>query len=275
MAAGSVPERVQRYLDDVARACGGRGRAPVSLVLFGSAARGALATVSDVDLIVVMPDDTTPESRRGLREAITAIEIAHGFRPAAAPGAVQARVERAAGHLASCWVCTRSDFASADVARVLDLKRWEAPLVDRILFASMMASAVTVSGVDLLSGVAVPPVRRLDILKALFISSSQLVLSANMFLFLPDATRYAMGALKHSLHSCFFCYHRRTAALEQEVAFFERRLGPTRVLHDLLSLRREYNPSFGFVMRCFPTVLRLHVATARDNRFEAAERAQA
>jgi hypothetical protein len=36
---------------------------------------------------------------------------------------------------------------------------------------------------------------------------------------LPDATKYAMGTLKHSLHRCFFCYHQRTATLEEEVAY--------------------------------------------------------
>src|SRR5215813_5479168 len=79
-----------------------------------------------------------------------------------------------------------------------------------------------------------------------------------MFPVLPDATKYAMGTLKHSLHSCFFCYHRRTAALEEEVQFFNRRLGESRTLGELLSLRRGYRKSFGFVIRCLTTLARLH-----------------
>jgi hypothetical protein len=79
-----------------------------------------------------------------------------------------------------------------------------------------------------------------------------------------------MGALKHSLHSCFFCYHRRTTTLEDEVAFFNQRLGTSRTLVELLSLRRQYRPSFAFVMRCLPTLARLHLLTAQDNRFRRA-----
>ena len=79
-----------------------------------------------------------------------------------------------------------------------------------------------------------------------------------------------MGVLKHSLHSCFFCYHRRTTALEEEVAFFNGRLGASRILVELLSLRRQYRPSFAFVLRCLPTLARLHLRTARDNRFPRA-----
>jgi hypothetical protein len=83
----------------------------------------------------------------------------------------------------------------------------------------------------------VPSVRRVDVFKALFAFSCQVVLSVVTCPAIPDATRYAMGTLKHSLHSCFFCYHQRTATLEEEVAFFNRRLGPSRTLVELLSLR--------------------------------------
>jgi hypothetical protein len=156
---------------------------------------------------------------------------------------------------------------SGDVGRVLDLRPLETLLVDRIVFASIVASAVTVWGEDLLPRVAVPSIRRLDVFKALFGFFGQAVASAVTFPALPDATKYAMGTLKHSLHSCFFCYQARTAALEEEVDFFERRLGPSQTLVELLALRRTYRRSFAFVIRCLPTLVRLHVRTARDNRF--------
>lgn len=93
------------------------------------------------------------------------------------------------GYGISCFVCTRSDLISGDVARVLDLRPWEAPFVDRIVFASIVASAVTVWGEDLLPRVAVPSVRRRDVFKAFFGFSSQVVLSAVTFPVLPDASR--------------------------------------------------------------------------------------
>ena len=126
-------------------------------------------------------------------------------------------------------------------------------------------------GEDLLPRVPVPPVRRLDVFKALFGFSSQVFLSAMTFPVLPDATKYAMGALKHSLHSCYFCYHGRTAALEEEVDFFRRRLGASQTLVDLLALRGEYRRSFAFVIGCLPALVRLHLRTARDNRFPRAD----
>jgi hypothetical protein len=225
-----------------------------------------------VDLIIVVADDASRERRRRLGEDVARLETLHGLRPATtrATGALRARIERAMGHGFSCFVCTRSDLLSGDVARVLELRPLEAPFVDRIVFAGIVAAAVTVWGEDLLPQVPVPSVRRLDVFKAFFGFASQVLLSALTYPVLPDATKYAMGALKHSLHSCYFCYHGRSADLEDEVDFFRPRLRESQALVDLLALRGRYRRSFAFVIRCLPALARLHLRTARDNRFPLA-----
>ena len=269
-SGAQLPVRVQTYIEALVQTCA-QDRTPlVSVVLFGSAAKGGFSgAVSDVDVILVVSDEASRARRLRLGEDVARLETLHELRPATthSPGGVRARIERAVGHGFSCFVCTRSDLISGDVARVLDLRAWEAPFVDRIVFASIVASAVTVWGENLLPRVLVPSVRRLDVFKALFGFSGQVLLSVVTFPVLPDATKYAMGALKHSLHSCFFCYHQRTTTVEDEVAFFNQRLGASRTLVELLSLRRQYRRSFAFVMRCLPTVARLHLRTARENQF--------
>ena len=265
-----LPARIQTYLEALVQTCAQDRPSLVSVILFGSAAKGGFSgDISDVDLIIVLPDDASRTKRRRLGEDVARLEAFHGLRPATAhsPGALQALIERAVGHGFSCFVCTRDDLISGDVARVLDLRPLETLFVDRTVFANIVASAVTVWGEDLLPRVPVPSVRRLDVFKALFAFSSQVLLSAVTFPALPDATKYAMGALKRSLHSCYFCYHRRTAALEEEVDFFRRRLGASQTLVELLALRGQYRRSFAFVIGCLPTVVRLHLRTARDNRF--------
>lgn len=265
-----LPARVQTYLDALVQTCAQDRASLVSVVLFGSAAKGGFsADISDVDLIIVLQDDASRAKRRRLAKDVAQLEAFHGLRAATAhsPGGLRAIIERAVGHGFSCFVCTRDDLISGDVGRVLDLRPLETLLVDRIVFANIVASAVTVWGEDLLPRVSVPSVRRLDVFKALFAFSSQVLLSAVTFPALPDATKYAMGALKRSLHSCYFCYHRRTAALEEEVDFFRRRLGASQTLEQLLALRGQYRRSFAFVIGCLPALLRLHLRTARDNRF--------
>ena len=93
------------------------------------------------------------------------------------------------------------------------------------------------------------------------------LLCAAIFPLHPGMTKYAMGVLKSSVHSCFFCYERRRASLEEEISFFERRLGANRTLIQLLALRREYQNSFTFVVCCILTLFLLHLRTFIDNRF--------
>jgi predicted nucleotidyltransferase len=242
-----LPTAISRYLDAVTETCGHSSL--VSLVLFGSVASGWASNVSDVDLIVILSDDATPNTMGRLREEIALLEV---------------RFERATGYLFSCFVCKRSQLLSGDVAAILGLRRWEAPFVDRILLATIVASAVTIAGEDLVPQIPVPAIRQADVFKALFTFVCQIVLSVAVFPVLSDATKLAMGALKHSVRSCYFCYQRCSAPLTEEIAFFNRRFGASRTLMDLLVLRRQYRPSFRFILRCFPTVVSLQVRTARD-----------
>jgi len=267
-----MESRVQQYLDGVAQLHPGSVVSLVSLILFGSAASGAFSESSDVDLIIVIPDETSSEDKRLLRRAVTDLEVMHGLRfPQSRPrNPLEKFAEHAGGHAHSFFFCTRGDFISGDVARVFGLRAAEEVFLERTFFASVIVSAKTVWGEDLLSLMPLPPLRRLDVFKAFFRLTGLVVLSAAAFPVLPDATRYAMGALKHSLHSCYFCYHMKTAPLDDEVAFFNLRLGRDRTLQDLLHLRKEHHRSFAFVLRCVPTLFRLHLRTVRDNRFPRA-----
>src|SRR5437868_5299034 len=67
-SASPIPPPVLSYLEDVVRTCVDRERGLVSVVLFGSAAIGGFsATVSDVDMILVVPDHTSREDKNQLR----------------------------------------------------------------------------------------------------------------------------------------------------------------------------------------------------------------
>jgi predicted nucleotidyltransferase len=263
---------VQQYIDAVAhlRACG--EDSPVSVILFGSAASGAFSESSDVDLILVLPNEATLEDRRRLREAASDLEVTHGLRLPASrrKNLLEIFAEHAGGEAHSCFVCTRDDLISGDAAKVFGLRAVEKLFVDRIVFASVIVSAKTVWGEELLSLIPLPPLRRLDVFKALFGLAGLTLLSVVAFPVLYDATRYGMGALKHSLHSCYFCYHLKTAPLNEEVEFFNSRLGRSKTLLDLLKQRRNYQRSFRFVLRCVPILFRLYLQTALDNRFPRA-----
>ena len=99
MIGRQLVPRVESYLHELVRTCAEIERPLVSVVLFGSAASGGFSSGSDVDLLIVVRDETTREGKRKLRSEVTRLEIAHGFRPAPPPRRLQARIERVTAHL--------------------------------------------------------------------------------------------------------------------------------------------------------------------------------
>ena len=258
------------YLTDVVRVCLTRGCPLASLVLFGSAATGGYsAGVSDVDLLIVLPDGVSTEDRHSERDAVSELEARHGLAKSRShrPGALEAFADRVTANVRSFFVCSRGDLLSGDPGRILDIPPAQARFVDRVAIPSIVASGVTVWGEDLLAQVLLPPIRRLDVVKAFFGLFNQVLFSAFVYPALPGATKYAMDALKRSVHNCYFCYHTRPAPLAEEIAFFQQRHGPSRALTRLMALRSEYRSSFGFVLGCLPALALLHLRTARDNQF--------
>jgi predicted nucleotidyltransferase len=66
-----MDSRVQSYINEVTRLRINGATSLVSLILFGSAASGVFSQSSDVDLIIVIPEDTSPEDMRQLRAEVT------------------------------------------------------------------------------------------------------------------------------------------------------------------------------------------------------------
>jgi len=267
---------VDQYVSSVVSVCSAPDRGVVSVVLFGSAATGSYTPgISDVDLLIIVEDSATEKDKRSLRDMILQLEASLGVaKPYSYErGALDGIADRITANVRSFFVCTRGDLLSGEPARILDISAVQARFVDRVAIPSMVGSGVTIWGEDLLAQVRLPPIRRLDVVKAFFSFFNQLLFAAVAYPFTPGATKYAMETLKRSIHNCYYCYHGRPAQLAEEAAFFQRRIGPRAALEQLIKLRTAYQPRFGFIVRCFPTLVRLHMVTAWDNQFPRDPRA--
>ena len=250
-ARSAVPSRVQAYVEMIVKTCADSGPALASVILFGSAAIGGWAeTVSDVDLILVVPDLATDEDMEFLCSEVQRIEMLHQFRahPSHGQPALEKLLDRLTANVRSFFVCTRSDLLSGNIGRILRLHPVQTIFVDRVVLANIVSSGITVWGEAILPLIPVAPIRRFDVFKAFFGLFSTALQCAAIFPLHPAMTKYAMGVLKRSVHNCFFCYELVRAPLEEEIGFFERRLGSNRTLIQLLALRREYRSSFAFVV---------------------------
>jgi predicted nucleotidyltransferase len=261
---------VDQYVSSVVSACSSPDRGVVSVVLFGSAATGSYTPgISDVDLLIVVADSATGKDKLSLRDTISQLEASSGAAKhyPYERGALDGIADRITANVRSFFVCTRGDLLSGDPARILDISAVQARFVDRVAVPSIVGSSVTIWGEDLLTQIRLLPIRRLDVAKAFFSLFNQLLFAAFAYPFTAGATKYAMEVLKRSTHNCYYCYHGRPAQLAEEVAFFQQRIGPHVALEQLMRLRTAYQPRFGFILRCFPTLVRLHGVTAWDNRF--------
>jgi predicted nucleotidyltransferase len=255
--------QVQAYLADVVRIGEASEGLVCSIVLFGSAATGSYSrAVSDVDLLFVVRDGAGDEDQDRLCDAITELEAGHGLGKRIRQGRLERFADRITANERTFFVGSRADLLSGDPARILGLTRVQASLVDRVAIPSIVASGVVLWGEDLLAAVPLPAIRRVDVLKSFFGLFSQALFSAATYALLPHATRYAMDALKRSVHNCYFCYERRAAPLEEEVRYLDRVQGPSGARARLLHLRSQYAPSFGFVLTTLTAIILQHAITA-------------
>ena len=78
-SGAELPARVQTYIDALVRTCTEDRTPLVSVILFGSAVKSGFSWgVSDVDLIIVVPDDASRAMRRRLGEAVARLETFYG-----------------------------------------------------------------------------------------------------------------------------------------------------------------------------------------------------
>jgi predicted nucleotidyltransferase len=267
-------ERINTYVAGIAAAYGGDDGGLASIVVFGSAATGGYATgVSDVDLLIVLADEASPAYRECIARVTADLELGLGLakrrvdQERAMLRTLRGLVDRITANVRTFFICSKADLLSGEPGRILDLPRFQAAFTDRITIPSIVGSGITMWGEELLSQVPIPPIRRRDVAKAWFGLFNQALVAAAVYPLLPEATRYAMEALKRSVHGCYVCYHGRTAPLTDEIAFFEEQYAPDPAFGRLMTLRRSYRKSFRFILHSIRAIARLHALTARDAHF--------
>lgn len=203
------------------------------MVLFGSAAIGHwVETVSDVDLIPIVPDSATDDEVDSLRREVERIEALHRLRSHFAHGepALEKFLDKITAHDRSFSICTRGDLQSGDTGRIAHMPRSQAIFVDRVVLANFVASGITVWAEALLPLIPVAAIRRFDVPKAFSTAFPMALLCAAIFPLHPAITKYATGVLKGPVYHCFFCYELCPSSLEEEISFFERRIRSNRTL---------------------------------------------
>lgn len=266
-----VPAKVRDYLHEVLKVANERGPDIVSVMIFGSVAKGGFSPVSDVDLLVVLADEVPWKEKKRLEHDLAALELEHKLRerPKSKRELILTVVDRVAGQFKSQFVCYKREFISGNSAAVFGINPVLESLLltTRIAFANDVMSARTAWGEELLSQVRVPLLTKGHLVKNCVGLLAFNAAALAVFPVVPNATKYSMSALKWMLHTCHFCITLKPSTIEQEIEFFRARLEMDATLPALLSLRRDYQPSFRFVIGCFGTIVRHYAVTVQEKAF--------
>ena len=156
----NLPANVRDYLDAVLEFADQRSSEIVSIMVFGSAAKGGFSPVSDVDLFVVLADEVRWNRRKKLERGLAVLELKYKLRkrPKSKKESILTAVDRLAAQFKSQFICYKHDFISGNTAAVAGIN----PVLEslflstRIAFVDDVVSARTLWGEELLSRVSVP-----------------------------------------------------------------------------------------------------------------------
>jgi hypothetical protein len=151
---------IDAYVADIARVGGGSRGSLVSIILFGSASAGGYVDgLSDLDLLLVVRDDTELAERERIGRAVRELEARHRFaKPRKGEAGVLSSAARSIANRVTAngrtfCICRRADLLSGDPGRLLGLSRVQTAFVDRIAVPSILGSGVTLWGENLLAKV--------------------------------------------------------------------------------------------------------------------------
>lgn len=264
--------KTKSYIEKTVQLCKENDVDLVSLIVFGSILKGGLLEdVSDVDMILVIADETPKKTMRKLRKDLIKLEFSYGFRKKSKSimDIVFKTAEHITGMFISHFICYRKDFLSAKFTKVFNVNPLLAYLLapKNIVWASSITAAQTIFGKNLLNIVPLPPITKKDVLKSKAMNTFLSLAACLTYPFHPDATKFAMEAIKWSLLTCYFCYMKKSSPIKETIMFFQNHSFNDPLFQEMLSLREKYKKSFLFTVKSGRIVRRLHHMTIKENQF--------
>ena len=244
----------------------------LSLIIFGSAIKGEYQPdLSDVDLIFVLNDKTSKKAKAHISEGLSELEYKYSLRKrnGSMVDTVYKRAEDMTGMYVSHFVCYRRDFLSAKFSKIFNLNLFLCKIFapTDVVWASVIKSASTLWGENLLIKTTFSEIKKNQIKKSKRMNLVLCFAALITYILHPDATKYAMEAVKWSLQTCYFSYTLEPATTTKAVSFFSHRGYKQPLLEELIKLRRNYRTSFRFVRKSFKVIRDIHNKTLRENDF--------
>lgn len=249
-----VREHVQQVIQKSVAICGGHLR---SVVLFGSAARGQFSEgVSDVDLILVVSDDTPNHVVRKLDTELERFEENQG------PMKHRSHFLKVFAYktalFKSHFVVREGALRSLDTRRLFNQAGGSSLPLGRLLFFlapadlvlwNVLRSAAVVHGENVISSLRLPAPTYSAIVHSFLVSFALSLFGALTSVLFADGTMFSLESLKWFLLDLQSYHNNQPLGVLDAVGFAEA-LHPSPILSQFTNLRQHYAGSVSFSLLC-------------------------
>ncbi len=229
-----------------------------SILLFGSSVTGDVATVSDLDIIVVVEDeayrDTAKQVCRGLMvgEEVRRKKV------------LERMIERLTGMFQSGFVTTEREIREGRFHRIVNVSRLSYVLSPhRIVLSRVFDQTVPIYGQDIRPDwgrIKTPAeARGRELCKSMFNSLLLSLLAVLYYPFSDRATAYSLEAYKWTIYNAGYLVERSTLDMQKSLQRIPDLFG---LQQEFRELREELDREVGFVLLVPLFVVALHVWSA-------------
>jgi len=229
----------------------------ISIIHFGSK---NFTKISDVDLIIVVNGIENNEIKE-IRRKLKLIEIKYGFRSITKSliGNILNLIEEDTGMFCSNFVCNRQDLIEGKFSKIFHTNRFLTYLLipTNIVFLNIFSSYKIIYGEEINHLLPQFDINYFQYIKSILMCFILSIISILLLFVSKDATKYAMEAVKWSLHNTYFYHNRNSMTTEELISLFIDK--GFKHLIRLQQLRMNYKKDVFFNLLSLFLVVKIHM----------------
>jgi len=268
-----IPRRVEAFIGEtvhVARKiCGDHF---LSLYLFGGLVYGEFKETSDVDLLFILDEECSEETKTKLEKALETVEIKDGFLKTDKENALFYIFAYRTALFKSHFVVRLKSLKEMNLKRLFiegrgfDLRFGMTlfPLgPSRLVIRNVLAGGIIVYGDDVINTIAMPKPSPSDFNKSLVMSLFMSVFGALFSFMSRSGTRFSLEAFKWYIINAHSFLIDKPSNVKLAESFIRSRVGQIIFLSRFSRLRKDYSRDLVFAVFCPLCIIYLHFKLLR------------
>lgn len=248
----------------------------ISIILFGSLAKGNSDNSSDIDIFVVVNDKSNEEEIDKLKKFMYSYEEEIGIR--IKPSSIKSKAlmvfDRIGAQYKSMFVCRQNDFENSRPGPIFKTEsKFDGIILDNPLlrndigFKNIMLSSKVLYGKDIIpKSTNLTPIEKKQFAQNRITYSLLNFYALIIYPLSKNATKYSLSATKWAMHSCYFIETKDPGNLAKEIAYFKKRYS-SETLNSFGELRNNYKPSIKYILRAQGFIWQLFTNTLKETKF--------